>query len=297
MASPHYPIRTVARMTGLSVDTLRAWERRYQAVVPERTDRGRVYTDRHVERLRLLAALVEHGHSIGTIAGLTDAALRRLQHGSQDAELASASTPASLDLEPLYRAMKQYDLPAIDAQLSRYALLLAPGELIFEVVMPMLREIGLRWEAGSINPAQEHLVSGVIRGVLGTLLRSMPRLPRTTRVVFATPAGDRHELGLLCGAVLAAAAGYGVVYLGPDLPAADIADAVRETGAKILVLAATIDGGTPESDLRALRRLAGRVHIWIGGARADDLHAAIGSSARQIDNLEALDRLWAHHAA
>src|SRR5262245_46230395 len=73
-----YPIRTVARLTGLSVDTLRAWERRYQAVVPDRGERGRVYTDRHVTRLRRLAALVATGQSIGSIATMSDAALARL---------------------------------------------------------------------------------------------------------------------------------------------------------------------------------------------------------------------------
>lgn len=297
MSSPHYPIRTVARLTGLSVDTLRAWERRYQAVVPERGDRGRVYTDRHIERLRLLAALVDRGHAIGSIARLSDAALRKLQRGSQDAPPASTSAAPGLDLEPLFRAMKHYDLPTIDAQLSRYALLLPPNELVFSVVLPTLREIGVRWQAGAINPAQEHLVSGVVRGVLGALLRSMPRHAKVTRVVFATPAGDRHELGLLCGAVLAAAHGYGVIYLGPDLPAVNIADAVQESGAKILVLACTADASAPESDLRALRRLAGRVSIWVGGARAEDLHSAIGASTRYVANLEELDRLWSDYAA
>ena len=78
-----FPIRAVARMTGLSVDTLRAWERRYQAVVPERGDRGRVYTERQIDRLRHLAALVANGHSIGSIAELPDAALRTLRSSGE----------------------------------------------------------------------------------------------------------------------------------------------------------------------------------------------------------------------
>lgn len=294
MAATHYPIRAVARLTGLSLDTLRAWERRYQAVVPERGDRGRIYTERHIERLRLLAGLVEQGHAIGSIAGLPDAALRKLQRGSQAENTSSAPSP--LDLEPLLLATKHYDLPSIDSQLSRFALLLPPGELIFNVVLPMLREIGTRWQAGTISPAQEHLLSGVIRGVLGTLLRSMPRLAPSPRVVFATPSGERHELGLLCGAVLAAAAGHGVIYLGPDLPATEIGDAVRDSGAKILVLAGTASE-ISESDVRVLRRLADKVSIWVGGAMSEQLHAVIGSNARAIASLEDLDRLWHQHAA
>ena len=71
MTAPMYPIRAVAHMTGLSIDTLRAWDRRYEAVAPTRGDRGRVYTDADVDRLKKLAVLVQHGHAIGTVAGLS----------------------------------------------------------------------------------------------------------------------------------------------------------------------------------------------------------------------------------
>lgn len=290
MPAGHYPIRAVARMTGLSLDTLRAWERRYQAVVPERGERGRVYTDRHVARLKQLATLVESGHAIGTIATLSDAELRRL---IPDREGPAASAAPILELDPLLRSVKQYDLAAIEAELNRYALMLPPAELIFGVVMPVLRELGMRWESGNINPAHEHLVSGIIRGMLGGLLRSMPRPARATRIVFAATEGERHELGLLCGAVLAAVSGYAAIYLGPDLPAADIAHAVRESGATILVLSATTPGNP---DLGKLRRLPESITVWIGGARSAQLRSAIGSRAREVGSLEELRRLYEHHA-
>jgi len=289
-----FPIRAVARMTGLGVDTLRAWERRYQAVVPDRGDRGRIYTDRHVERLKLLADLVAGGHAIGSIAAKPDAALRRLRSAGGNVR-AEAAHPV-VDLEPLFRAMKQYDLETIDAHLNRHALLLAPAELIFSVVVPVLREAGDRWEAGAISPAQEHLASGIIRGVLGGLLRTMPKRARGARIVFATPAGERHELGLLSAAVLAAAAGYSVVYLGPDLPVADITQAAVKANAKVLVLAGTATG-VDYSHLRKLKTLADRIAVWVGGTRAADLRAAIGPGARSITSLEELRGLLDRHAA
>lgn len=287
MPAGHYPIRAVARMTGLSLDTLRGWERRYQAVVPERGDRGRVYTERHVARLKQLAALVESGHAIGSIATLSEAELRRLTP-----DRVSSAAP-TLELDPLLRSVKRYDLAAIEAELNRYALMLPPAELIFGVVVPVLRELGTRWQSGNINPAQEHLVSGIIRGMLGGLLRSMPRPARATRIVFAAAEGERHELGLLCGAVLAAVSGYAAIYLGPDLPAADIAHAVRESGAKILVLSSTTPGNP---DLGQLRRLPVSITVWIGGARSAQLRSAIGSRAREIGSLEELRTLCEHHA-
>ena len=290
-AAPHYPIRVVARLTGLSLDTLRAWERRYQAVMPERGDRGRVYTDRHVTRLKLLASLVEGGHAIGSIAALSDVELRRLTAG----HVRSPTPSPAIDLGLLLTALKHYDLLSIEAELNRYALLLPPAELIFGVVLPVLRELGTRWESGAINPAQEHLVSSLIRGMLGGLLRAMPRPARAARIVFAAPAGERHELGLLCGAVLAAVSGHSVVYLGPDLPPADIAHAVRQSAAKVLVLSATVEHTASAAEFGSLRRLPETVEVWAGGARAEQVRSAIGSRVHLIDNLDDLQRRCDQH--
>src|SRR6187455_2737677 len=114
----HYPIRAVAKMTGLSVDTLRAWERRYDAVVPRRDGRGRVYTDAHVQRLRQLATLVEQGHAIGRIAGLSDASLTKLR---QHLAPPPARGRKTVGLAPLLDALKRYELATIDSLLNRHA--------------------------------------------------------------------------------------------------------------------------------------------------------------------------------
>ena len=292
MAVAHYPIRAVARLTGLSVDTLRAWERRYAAVVPVRGQRGRVYSDADVARLRQLSALVGKGHAIGQIASLPDAALRRLQATAES----TAPTSTIVDLTPIRDAMKTYDRPAIEGILNRHAIVLPPGTLIFSVLLPIMKDLGERWESGAIRPAQEHLVSAAIRGVLGSLLRTLPNSPRARTLVFATAAGERHELGLLCAAVLAAARGINVVYLGPDLPASDIAHAATIAEAHTLLIAATQAAVDP-ADLRALSGVPPHVEIWAGGAQAAALRAAIGSRARQIDSLEEFETLCENHGS
>ena len=81
--SASYPIRAVSKLTGIGIDTLRAWERRHGAVTPIRDDRGRMYTDADIARLRLLRGAVEHGHTIGRLAALTDAELRHLAAAGQ----------------------------------------------------------------------------------------------------------------------------------------------------------------------------------------------------------------------
>jgi len=290
-----YPIRVVARMTGLSVDTLRAWERRYDAVTPERGERGRVYTDGHVHRLKQLATLVEQGHPIGRIAGLSDAALKKLRHDRP--ARAEVARDRDTDLAPLLNAVKRYELTAIDSLLNRYAVTVPPDQLIFAVVLPVLREIGARWEAGTLRPAQEHLVSSIVRSVLGGLLRTMPRPSSGPTMLFATPSGERHELGLLCGAVLAAAAGARVVYLGPDLPAADILHAAATCDADIVVMAATATGALAPDQVSKLARLPRKVAVWLGGPASQPLGDSFGARARTIARLEDLSPLIERHVA
>ena len=292
--TPHYPIRAVAKMTGLSVDTLRAWERRYDAVVPARDNRGRVYTDAHVQRLRRLATLVEHGHAIGRIAGLSDTSLTKLRH---DLAPPPSGDRTTLALAPMLAALKRYELATIDSILNRHAVVLSADELIFSIVLPMLREVGARWESGTMRPAHEHLVSAIVRSVLGGLLRTMPRPASGPRLVFATPSGEGHELGLLCGAVLAATAGAQVLYLGPDLPATDIVHAATAYSADVVVLAATASGTIADAGLRALTKLPRHVVLWIGGPAAAPLRERLGARARTVNGLDELPRLIGRHVA
>jgi DNA-binding transcriptional MerR regulator/methanogenic corrinoid protein MtbC1 len=285
-ASSAYPIRAVARITGLSVDTLRAWERRYQAVVPTRDDRGRVYSARDVDRLKQLAVLVERGHAIGTIAGLPTNELKRLIEGSD--ELAGdREETAAADLTALLRALDRYGLPAIESVLARHAAVLPTRELVYAVILPLLRELGKRWEVGTLRPAQEHLVSAIVRSALGGLLRTIGTSDLSSRVVFATPAGERHELGVLCAAVLAASAGFGVLYLGPDLPAADIAHAAKTSGANSVVLSATTSGVVTRTETKHLAKALAGIDLWIGGPQAAALVDQVGYG-RRVETLEEL---------
>ena len=285
-AAPSYPIRAVARITGLSVDTLRAWERRYEAVAPERGERGRVYSDADIDRLKQLAVLVGRGHAIGTVANLSTAKLQRLIDGSDALAGAHEELP-SADLTGLFRALDRYDLPAIESALARHAAVLPTRELVFVVVLPLLRELGDRWQAGTLRPAQEHLVSAIVRSVLGGLLRSIARIGGSPPMVFATPAGERHELCLLCAAVLAATAGHTVLYLGPDLPASDIGHAARTSGARSVVLGATTPGAVTRTEAKQLARELSDMDLWIGGPQSEALASDIGYG-RQVTGLDEL---------
>ena len=274
-----YPIRAVSRLTGIAIDTLRAWERRHGAVTPTRDDRGRMYSDADIARLRLLRGAVEHGHTIGRLAALTDAQLRRLAAAAEaTAASAGASTQrTSLDTAALTTALRNYDAPAIDQQISRLATVLPPLELLRDVLMPVLAQVGDEWHRGSARIAHEHLMSSTIRNILGSFLRLYARPDVSTRLLFATVAGERHEIGTLGAAMLAANSGLGVTYLGPDLPAREIVESARHAGAQVLVLGLTATSAATarKRELRMIvRELPKEVELWAGG-RGAERHAAL----------------------
>ncbi len=265
-----YPIRAVSRMTGIAIDTLRAWERRHRAVTPVRDDRGRMYTDADIARLRLLRGAVEHGHGIGRVAHLTDAELRHL--AATSARAAAAPTRgAPLDTAALTAALQKYDATAIDQQISRLAAVLPPLELLRDVLMPVIAQVGDEWHRRPGGIAHEHLMSATIRNILGSFLRLYTRSEQSTRLLFATLAGERHEIGTLGAAMLAASSGLGVAYLGPDLPARDILNSVTPAGAHVLVLGMTAPSGgkTTQRELRTIvRDLPKEIELWVGGRGA-----------------------------
>jgi DNA-binding transcriptional MerR regulator len=264
-----YPIRAVARITGISLDTLRAWERRHKAVVPERSDRGRQYLPEHIERLVLLNQLVHKGYAIGGIAPLPDSDLKNLLE-KQRFEAVPEPEPSLIG--PILAAVESFDGAGATNELNRLAAALASRDFIYEVVVPLMREVGNRWYNGAFAIAQEHLVSEILRNLLGSMIRLYRPPNPVMKLVLATPAGEAHEFGLLASTMLAAVAGIETVYLGPNLPGREIAGAAERVGAQAILLGVTM---ITESTAREVSRVAAaipeRTELWVGGASSADI--------------------------
>lgn len=268
---PKYRVGMVSKMSGLSTHTLRMWEKRYAAVLPTRTEAGgRLYTDADVERLRLLHKLVESGHSIGGIAKLPDVDLRHMAAVFP----APSSPPASQHLpavrDRVIAAIEHLRVEEAEQMLSRAALSTEPCEFLKAIVGPILVEVGERWERGELRIVHEHACSSVMRGLLFSLMRLYPSNDGTRRMVVATPAREDHELGALMVAMLAAMHGWRVLYLGPNLPAEEIAYAVVDTKAEALMLSITnLSPTESEREVAAIERaIPERVMIVLGGRAA-----------------------------
>jgi MerR family transcriptional regulator, light-induced transcriptional regulator len=279
---PRYPIRAVSRLTGLSVDTLRAWERRYQVVAPSRDSRGRLYTDNDVHRLQLLSAAVERGHAIGRLARLTDAQVEGLINApaASDARAEAGARGHEVAIGALTGALERFDHLAVERELNRLAFVLSPHDFVHRVVVPVMKRVGDDWHAERLTIAQEHLISEALRNLLGGMIRLHAREQPPRRLLFATPAGDRHEFGILAGAMLAAAAGLGVLYLGPDLPAAQIIQMATRSRADVIVLGVVY--ADPVRDLRrqvehVIEHLPAGLELWVCGKLPPEVERAVAS--------------------
>jgi methanogenic corrinoid protein MtbC1 len=159
-----------------------------------------------------------------------------------------------------------------------------PVELLDRLLVPLLREMGERWHSGAFSIAHEHLGTAVSRAVLETLKWRLEPVGAGPSIVVTTPAGQLHEVGALLAAVSAAVEGWRVVYLGPNLPAAEIASAAAGAHVKAVALSIVYpeDDSRMESELRELRRaLPAGVALLAGGAAAAR-YAAVLDEVRAI---------------
>jgi DNA-binding transcriptional MerR regulator/methylmalonyl-CoA mutase cobalamin-binding subunit len=286
---PRHPIGVVSERTGLSADVLRVWERRYAVVKPARADGGqRMYSDADVERLRLLHVATLAGRSIGRIAHHSTEELARLvdEDGAARSALDARRRDANGALagecvQAALRAAKNLDAHALGRELQRALSLLGLQDFLTGVAAPLLRTIGEEWHAGRLSPAHEHLATESVRRVAGEVVESLGSRNGAPAVVVATPAGERHETGALLAAAALAAGGWRVIYLGGDLPAADIADAARRTGARAVAVS-LVYVNDPEhtvGEMRSLREAVPASATIIAGGGAS---APLGDALRDV---------------
>lgn len=273
-------MRVVISRTNLTADLLRAWERRYRAVQPQRTKGGqRLYSEADVHRLQLLKQLSDDGHAIGEIGRLEIGALEHLltrapAAGAPRTEASDAHVRAALD------AAAELNATGVSDALRRAAMLHGTSALIDEIIPEFLRQIGKRWHAGAISTAHEHLASAVARRIIAWTTESFRTPPHAPRLLVATAAGDQHEFGAILASAVAAEEGWNVTVLGAGLPARDAARAAEQVGARAVAVSAVYDTGKQGEHVRALAAALPRETTVFAGGAALSRHRAALEKAR-----------------
>ena len=261
-----YPIKVVSHLTGLSIHVIRAWEKRYNVVVPKRTDTNRrLYSSEDVEKLKLLSAASAKGYSIGSIHTLSTIELHNLL-GATESVIDNPSISkiegkkdfkGNSHLEKCIFAVKELNAHGLEQELYNALKDLPQPKFIDDLVTPLFENIGDLWKKGEIRIVNEHVSSAVIRKILNSLIDNNAVPTNAPSIIIATPKGQLHELGALMIAVVASADGWNVTYMGPDFPAEEIAAAIDKLHPKIVALSIVYpnDDFTLDKEMAKLKRL------------------------------------------
>lgn len=215
-----YSIKDLEKISGIKAHTIRMWERRYGLIEPQRTETNiRFYSDCDLKRLLNVSILNHNGIKISHIAGLTDAEIK-----SRVLDLSIDGRSSSVQIESLMVAMLELDETKFLNGLSSSIIKLGFEVSVETVLFPFLERIGVLWQAGTINPAQEHFISNLIRQKLFVAIDNEMQSPvqNGPRIIMFLSEHEQHEIGLLFYNLLARKEGMNVVYLGAGVPLEDL---------------------------------------------------------------------------
>jgi MerR family transcriptional regulator, light-induced transcriptional regulator len=284
-----FAIQFVSKITGINPHTIRAWEKRYQAVVPDRHQNGkRLYSQEHIDRLNKLNQLVNLGNNISDIANLPDASLEELanQYGgfasagfrAENNNHEAKSFKEKVDInriqQHLVLALNSYKLDIISHELEKIKTQLDPREFSLNVLAPLLAEVGAQVESGTISIAQEHSLSAILKFHVGHMLYKHYESKNKIdlNIAIATPEGELHEFGIMIAALLCSYYNINFYYLGTNMPALSLAEAANQIDAKIVLLGVSrVYSDTSGAErlenyaLELLDKLNPDINVWLGG--------------------------------
>ncbi len=286
-------IHRVAKLTGLSKDVIRIWERRYSLVKPLRSaNRYREYTDEDVTLFRFLKEELDRGQTIGELAiEGRDSLLQRMRASAIPTQ--QELVPHRSLLDELISRLNPLDKSRFDLQLNAAIAVIPFEEAVQRILLPLQRRVGELWHEGRVNIAVEHYVTKVIQQKLFSVMNQLPVNEFGPRVLIACPEGEYHEIGAQVATYLAAARGCHVYYLGPNLPLIDLEALCDPVQPDLILLSLTETKSTEETHhlLHGLRTLAQRWPVAVGGKGACAMEYLLENTEIElVDELGTLHR-------
>ncbi|MBK9479059.1 MAG: MerR family transcriptional regulator [Bacteroidetes bacterium] len=214
--SANYSIKDLEKLSGIKAHTLRIWEKRYALFEPERTDTNiRFYTNNDLKRILNISMLNKSGFKISKIAALNEA-----QIAAKVSEITNASTSYEEHIDKFIMSMIDLNEASFDKTFSDCVSNIGFEDCIQKVVVPFFIRIGTMWQTGSINPAQEHFVSNIVRQKIIVAIDSIKQSSKKSKgtVLLFLPENELHELSLLFYAYALKMRNYKIVYLGQSVP-------------------------------------------------------------------------------
>lgn len=279
-----FPIGYVSSYTGLSTHVLRAWERRYNAVKPNRSAGGRrLYSQADIDRLSLLKRVVDSGHAISNVARLATTKLNELIERCEPFEISgqkNANVPPDMGVAApdelvsvCLRAVTRLDTASLNQKLKEGAIAYGRQILIDRVIKPLMEQVGNRWSEGSLGIVHGQFAAAVVYAQLGNMLfEYYERSFQKPCMLIATPAGQFCYLGAMAVAVTAQDQGWEPIFLGFNLPAREVATASDALSPQLIALSITcrVNDVFMEGEIEKVSAsINGRCPLVVGGRSSD----------------------------
>jgi DNA-binding transcriptional MerR regulator len=213
-----YSIKDLEQLSGIKAHTLRIWEQRYNLLSPKRTDTNiRYYDDADLKLILNVALLNDNGFKISKIASMEHQELR-----DEVMKLTERSLTHDDQIHALTISMIEMDEERFDKILSSNILKLGFEQTMLNIIYPFMSKIGVLWQTGAINPAQEHFISNLVRQKLIVAIDGQVTNGGGKKFLLYLPAGELHEISLLFACYLIKSKGHKVIYLGQNTPNEDL---------------------------------------------------------------------------
>jgi DNA-binding transcriptional MerR regulator len=277
--SKKFNIQLAAQLSGLSAHTIRAWEKRYQALVPSRTPNGRrLYTTSEIDRLIILSQLTQLGTNIGQIARLSDEELketyeRLMQNAGLTVEKNSLKKEFNIDemKKRLLIAVGNYNVDVISQLLSEAKNELPPKVFALDILEPLVTEVRARRDSSAFQDAQAQALFALAKFHAGNIIYSHfeKGMKSSSKIVLTSVEKEHHTFPLLISALLCCHHKKYFYYLNSNLPATSIVDAVYATEANVLILSIPSNSYNDQEVIKLLNTviesLTNKVKIWLLG--------------------------------
>ncbi|MFC2101033.1 MerR family transcriptional regulator [Bacteroidota bacterium] len=242
-----YSIRDLEVLTGIKAHTIRIWEKRYCIMEPQRTDSNiRYYTDLDLKWLLNISLLYRHGLKISNIACMNIEEIN-----DKIMEFTRNPLNENNQIDSLIIAMINLNEIQFEEALSKSTNTIGFEETVVKILYPFLIRIGILWQINSINPAQEHFVSNIIRQKLIVAIHGLKTNQRKNgkKFILFMPEGELHELGMLFNYYLIKNSGHEVIYLGQSVPFNDLIEVTKIREHHYLLT--SITSGLSENELKS----------------------------------------------
>jgi len=214
-----FTIKDLENLTGIKAHTIRIWEQRYTFLKPQRTDTNiRYYTNEELKMILNIALLNKYGFKISHIDRMSVDEIK-------DKTFSLSQTQAQQEriVNELIQHMIDLEIERFEATLDNYIMAKGVEKAITQIIFPFLERIGILWITNHVNPAQEHLVTNIIRQKLIVGIEStVSHIQINKTLLLFLPEGEHHELGLLFMYYLLKSRGIKVLYIGANAPIKDI---------------------------------------------------------------------------